>query len=718
PADGVVRIPLTVTPPVGALGLGSVTVTVSYANGGGRAAAAGAAIIAATDGRPEIWPAAPTWSAGAGSSGSVAYQIRSQIGTPETVVLTAGRSNPDPNNAGAEFQAGPAPTSVLLPAGGTVPVSIPVTLAGNAWAGSLNQFQMTVTSNEGISTATAFALVESEDSGSLPLGLRPAGLVPLVAPPTGRDGPAALPARGAWLLPAGAEGIRVWRASSTDSIGLTDANADGGDDRLIGTIRIPGYAAALAAVPGFVAASGETLDLGLLAAGPSGLMLLDLRAIEDPAFGAWEDFFDTDGNGVDDRILRTIPMAGFATDVAWTRSASGRLVAFVAAADAGSDPVSPAFDPALTAPGSGAGIVAVDVTTAVDSLSGLPVVAGTWATPGNALDVEVRGTGSAATIAVADGASGLAVADVAIGGGAPATVAFTPRAATPLSAAWGVPYARDAAWVSNTGASTYLAIASGAGGLQIARVPASGPPVVVVAQQMAGAPCGATSTFSGLIGVAQNGSGVALLQAPGAAALDQVAPGAPPPYTAPVVLARGASWPGGGEPLERASFASPAGGATSLAFEPTAGAIPGLFVSDRTRVLVLRPGALTITAVELEPSRTPPMTGRVRLDVFPNPSRGACVVRARGVAVSGGGDGLAGAPAPDLGAETRIEIVDVGGRVVRVFSALPGGRSPELRHAWDGRDDRGLRVPSGRYWARVQTRHPYIGAVVPLVIVR
>ncbi|HSQ59367.1 MAG TPA: hypothetical protein VLT84_02870, partial [Acidobacteriota bacterium] len=533
----------------------------------------------------------------------------------------------------------------------------------------------------------------------------------------GRDGPVGLPARGAWLLPAGGEGIRVWRATATDSIGPTDADADGGDDRLIGTIRVPGYAAALAVVPGFVAAGGETFDLGLLAAGSSGLMLVDLRLIEDPIFGAWEDFFDTDLNGVDDRILRTIPMSGFATDVAWTRSASGRLIAFVAAADTGSDPVSPYFDPALVAAGTGAGIVAVDVTAAIDSLSGLPVVAGTWATPGNALDVEVRGAGSAATIAVADGASGLAVADVAIGSGAPATVAFAPRAAAPLSAAWGLPYARDIAWLPNSGTSAYAAIASGAGGLQIARVPASGAPVVVAAQQTAGAPCGAASAFGGLLGVAQNGAGVSFLQAPSAAALDQVAPGAPPPYAAPVVLARGAAWPGGA-PLEQASFTSPAGGATSLAFEPMNGAIPGLFVSDRTRVLVLRPGALTITAAEAEPSRTPPRIGRVRLDVFPNPSDGACVVRASAAAVPGGVVGFGGATAPDLGAGTRIEIVDVRGRVVRVFSVPPGVRAAELRHAWDGRDDRGRRVASGRYWARLRTRHLDSGDAVPLVIVR
>ena len=92
-------------------------------------------------------------------------------------------------------------------------------------------------------------------------------------------------------------------------------------------------------LPGFVAASGDTLDLGILAAGSGGLMLLDLRVVEDPPFGAWEDFFDQNFDGIDDRILRTIPTTGFATDAAWFRASSGRHVALVADADLGSNPV-------------------------------------------------------------------------------------------------------------------------------------------------------------------------------------------------------------------------------------------------------------------------------------------------------------------------------------------------------------------------------------------
>jgi hypothetical protein len=71
PANGIVRIPLTVGVPSASIGLGAVTIAVVYANGGGRVATTNASIIAATDGRPEIWPVSPTWSATAGTSGSV-----------------------------------------------------------------------------------------------------------------------------------------------------------------------------------------------------------------------------------------------------------------------------------------------------------------------------------------------------------------------------------------------------------------------------------------------------------------------------------------------------------------------------------------------------------------------------------------------------------------------------------------------------------------------
>jgi len=713
-AGAIARIPLSVGVPAASLGLGSVSVSVLYANGGSLAAKTTASIIAATDGRPEIWPASPTWSGIAGSSGIAAFTVRSGAGGSETVVVTAGKTNPDPNNVGVLFPGGSAPATLLVPGGGMAPLNVNGTLAGNAWAGNANSFQVSLTSTAGISTATAFAIVETALPDSLPMALRPVGLVPLDQGATGRDGAAILPARGAWLVPEGWGGIEVMRATSTDSIGLTDANADGGDDRLIGTIRIPSFAASLAVVPGFVAASGETLDLGLLAAGRAGLMLLDLRVIEDPLFGSWEDFFDFDLNGVDDRILRTILLPGFATDVAWTRAASGRVVAFVADADSGSAPVSASFDPLATVAGTGAGVVAIDVTAAVDSLSGLPVISGTWNTPGNALDLELRGGGAGAVLVVADGSAGLAVADVALGGGTPATVAFTPRSATPLPASWGAPYARDLAWIPNSRDSAYVAIAAAAGGLQIARVPAAGAPEVVVAQQTLGAPCGVASAWTGMIGVAQGSGGVALFQSPGRAALDLVTAAAAPPYTAPVTLARGAGWPGG-PPLEQAQFQNPAGGATALAFEPTAGPLPDLFVSDSSRMLVLRPGAMTVTAVEREPREAPPALGRVRLEVFPNPMSGAAIVRARAAARAGAGGAILLRP------NERIDILDVQGRIVRTLrgpTAGSGAGVAELRLAWDGRDRSGRRVPSGRYWASLGAEGRYVGNAIPFVVLK
>lgn len=722
-AGTITRIPLLVAVPPASLGLGSISISVVYANGGTLAAKVTSSIIAATDGRPEIFPLTPTWSGAAGTAGTAAFSVRSRTGGSETVVVTAGKTNPDPNNTGLFFPpGGSAPATLFVPGGATVPLNVTGTLAGNAWAGNSNSYQVSLTSTGGISTATALAIVESANPDSIPTALRPIGVMPLDQGATGRDGPAILAARGAWLTPEGLGGIEVFRATSSDSIGLTDADGDGGDDRLVGTFRIPSFAAALSVVPGFVAANGETLDLGLLAAGRAGLMLLDLRVIEDPVFGSWEDFFDSDQNGVDDRILRTIPLPGFATDVAWALSPSGRVVAFVADADTGSIPVLSTFDPLSTVAGTGAGIVAIDVTAAVDSLSGLPVLAGTWSTPGNALDVEVRANGGAVTLAVADGASGLAVADVLLGGGIPATAAFTPRAAVVLSSAWGAPYARDVAWIAHSRDSTYVAVAAAAGGLQIARVPLSGTPELVLAQQTSGSPCGVASAWTGVIAAAQSVGGVALFQTPGRAALDLVTPAAAAPYTAPVTLARGASWPGGA-PLERARFQNPAGGPTSLAFEPTAGPLPDLFVSDSSRILVLRPGAMTVTAIGREPRIAPPAVGRVRLDVFPNPVSGEAVVRARASASRGGALGAVKL----LRAHDRIDILDVQGRIVRTLRAPGAGGATsgatesgvaELRLNWDGRDRAGRRVPSGRYWARLRSDGNYVGGTTPFLVLK
>jgi len=722
-ANSLVRIPLNVAAPPGSLGVGSITATVTYANGGTLAAKGSGTIIAATNSRPEIWSVTPTWSGTAGTSGSVAFRIRSRTAGSETYDLTSGRSNPDPNNVGALFAGAAPPESVVVPGMGTVTINAPTALASRAPAGSLNAVQVTVTSSEGLSTATAFAMIDTSLPDSLPTALVPIGVAPVPEAPAGRDGPVALPWRNAWLVPCGSEGVRVWRASSTDSIGLTDLNGDGADDRLVGTIRIPTFAAALSVVPGFVAPSGDTLDLGLLAAGPSGLMVLDLRVIEDPTFGSWEDFFDTDQNGIDDRILRTVPLSGFATDVAWTRSPSGRLIAFVADADVGSNPVLDSFDPSLVSPGSGAGIVAIDVTAAVDSLSGLPVVAGTWPTPGNALDVELRGGGASATLAVADGAAGLEVADATIGAGTPATATMTPRATTPLSSAWGTPYARDCAWIPNAGDSAYVAVAAGAGGLQIARVPgtAGAAPTLVLAQQTAGAACGLASAYTGILAAAQGTAGVALLQSPGAGALAVITPAASAPYTAPVVLARGAAFPGG-TALEKATFQNPAGHATALAFEPTAGMLPDLFVSDQARVLVLRPGSAAVTSVAVGERPAPPARGRVTLDVSPNPSSGVCIVRVHGTTEVAGASGSGAAsvgPVLRLRAGSRIDVLDVQGRLVRALRLerdAVRGEDGALR--WDGRDRTGRQVPSGRYWLRLRDAGGHASGATPILLLR
>src|SRR5690349_15355164 len=92
-ANSLVRIPLTVSARSSSLGVGSITATVVYANGGSLAAKASATIIAATNARPEIWPLNPTWSGTAGASGNVSFQIRSRTSAAETVVLTTGRTN-------------------------------------------------------------------------------------------------------------------------------------------------------------------------------------------------------------------------------------------------------------------------------------------------------------------------------------------------------------------------------------------------------------------------------------------------------------------------------------------------------------------------------------------------------------------------------------------------------------------------------------------------
>lgn len=711
-AGGVGTVGLTVTLPDTANGIGIITVKVTHQSSGGLAAQADASIFAATLGRPEVKPVPGAWRAVAGTSGSVSFQIHSLIGSSEEIALTTGRLNPDPNNSNALFSGSPAPSFVILPAGGTIAVNVPTTLASNAYAGNLNAIQLGVTSAAGISTAVGHALVDA--SGSIPTALYPIGLAPADEPPAGRDGAALLPDRGYWLVPAGLAGVRVMRTLSTDSIGMVDSNDDGAEDRWIGTIRIPAYAAAIDVIPRFVTASSETLDVGLLAAGRAGLMLLDLRVVEDPLFGTWEDFFDVDGNGIDDRILRTIPLSGFATDVDWFRALSGRAVALVADADTGSVPVSHAYNPASVVAGTGQGIVGIDVGAALDTIANPPYAAGTLATPGTTLDIELRGD-SFPDLAIADGASGVSVYGLSAGSGIPAIVTFTPRGTVTLSSAWGTPYARDLAWISNTKDSTYVAVAASAAGVEIARVPKAGGgvPSLVFVQQTLGPAIGLGGAWTGTLGAALGTSGVALMRVPGGAFLDRILPAAGPPYTAPVTLARGAPWAATGTPLEVAAHQSASSAASSLRFEETTGPIPDLLVADGLRWLVLRPGQAPITAVEIEPA--PPRARRLRLSVSPNPIGGnaAFDVRAEwdGSAAPAGRAMGAG---PALG-PFRLEIYDPQGRLVRRIETLRAESTTRI--LWDGRDDAGRRLSSGRYWARV--RGPgSTAAVVPILLLR
>ena len=677
PADSTLRVTLTVSLPDSALGETSLTIALDRELGGGRLDKVSSAIYAATGGRPEVWPQPSTWSASPGAAGAVTFSVHSLQGSAETVLFTTGCQNPDPNNDGALFPAGAPPSSDALPGLGTITVSLPTTIAPDAYGGNLNAAQLTVTSAAGNSTATGYALASR--NGATPGAMFATGLLPLDVPAAGRDGAADLSARGYWLVPSGTSGVRVLGAGSLDAIGLLDGNANGTDDRILGTVQIPSFAAALSIVPGFVAASGDTLDLGLLAAGRAGLMLLDLRSVETPPFGTWSDFYDLDGDGIDDRILRTIPLSGFATDVAWFRAPSGRTIALVADADTGSVPVAASYQPSLTTPGTGAGVVAIDLDAAIDSLGGVPYAAGSLATPGSALDLELRGRMSP-DLAIADGGGGVAVYHLTAGSGAPATVTFTPRGTVALSAAWGPPDARDVAWVSNTGDSTYLAVAAGAGGVQIVRARPGAAPELVLVQQTASPAIGIAGTWTGTIAAALGAGGAVLLRAPGAAELDRIASGAGAPYTEPVSLARGAVWTEG-RPLELASLAVPSSATTALRFLPGGGPVPDLLASDGTRVLRIRPGAAAITSVEVSPLAR---AGLAFEPNAPNPFNPSTRL----------------AYSLDRAGRVRLVIHDVQGRQVTVLVdrwETPG------RHAvvWDGRDANGRAVGSGIYVARL-----------------
>ena len=103
PANTFGTVTFNVTVPDTALGVSALSVVLQNDLGGGQLAKVSSLITAATDGRPEIKPVPGSFLAAAGTSGSVSFQIHSLIGSNETISLTPGRSNPDPNNQGALF---------------------------------------------------------------------------------------------------------------------------------------------------------------------------------------------------------------------------------------------------------------------------------------------------------------------------------------------------------------------------------------------------------------------------------------------------------------------------------------------------------------------------------------------------------------------------------------------------------------------------------------
>ena len=703
--DQQTTVSITVTVPLSAPNpsTGFITFKLAYDPGGGQAAQnALCTVRAATGGRPEFYPSPFVLSSPAGAPATVTYNLRSLIGTSEqfNISLTTP-SNPDSFNALNRFPYTPPPTTVTLPGAATIQVSVPVYLPGNIWPGNLNLYNITAQSTSDLtklSDARGFAMASAPDPDSLPTGLAGVGLARLELghAASGRDGPTPIPGREIWLAPAGRLGIKVLRDSALRQMGPVDLDNNSLDDRYVGRIRPPTYSASIDVVPGFVNSAQEVLDLGLLAAGTGGLMLVDLREIVDLPGVTWETWYDLDGDGIDDRILRRLPIPGFATDVQWFRSPEGRVIALVAAADTGSTPTAVGFNPALTAPGTGAGVYAIDVLAALDSLPGVPYFAGSLPTGGNALDLELRG-GPNPEMAVADGAGGVTFHGVEALG-SPATVSFTPIGNVTLSAAWGTPYARDIAWMqSGSGDSLYCVVAAAAGGVQLISAPHGQPPFLALVQKVEGPAIGLATSLFGYVSAAMGTTGATLLRMPVPPELGQIHPLASPPYQAPVVLDIGSSWTEG-RALRTGTFGAFSSSTLSLRFRDFLGETtsPDLLCSDANRVLVLRSGASGVTGVGdlVSPSHGPGL----RLLIAPNPARGAAEFRLLGEW------NLAGALAP--GQPVEFAVVDLQGRVMRRLTSPPIGTGTSLlaRVSWDGRDQDGRPATPGRYWVRAAQR--------------
>ena len=704
-ADQQTTVSITVTVPAAAPNpsTGFITFKLAYNPGGGQAAPNAICMVrGATGGRPEFYPSPFVLSTAAGAPAIVTYNLHSTIGTSEQYALSlTAPSNPDSFNALNRFPWTNPTSSVTLAGAATIQVSVPVFLPGNIYPGNLNLYNITaqgVTDPSKLSDARGYALASSADPDSVPTGFAAVGLAKLELghAATSRDGPTPIPGRGLWLVPAGRLGVKVLRDTALAQMGPMDLDNNNLDDRYVGRIRPPTYSAAIDVVPGFVNSAQEVLDLGLLAAGTGGLMLVDLRDIVDLPGVTWDQWYDLDSDGIDDRILRRLPIPGFATDVQWFRSPEGRVIALVAAADTGSAPTAINFNPAQTVAGTGAGIYAIDVLAALDSLPGVPYVAGSLPTDGNALDLELRG-GPNPDLAVADGAGGVRFQYVeAIG--TPATVTFTSIGDVALDPTWGTPYARDLAWLpSGSGDSLYCAVAAAAGGVQLITAPHGQPPFLALVQKVEAPAIGIASSPFGYVGVALGTSGATLLRMPVPPELEQISPLGSPPYLAPVVLDVGTIWTEG-RALRTGTFGAFSSSTISLRFQDYLGGAtaPSLLASDANRTLVLRTGNSGVLAVG--DFAAPHRGTSLRLLIAPNPARGAAEFRLLGDWTMSGA----------MSAREPVEfaVVDLQGRVLRRLTSPALGSSSTLlaKVGWDGRDEDGRQLMPGRYWVRAAQR--------------
>ena len=706
-ADQTATIPLTVTIPssVASNLTGSIFITVSGNPGPGQVAPEARLFLrASVDGRPEIYPTSAALQTGAGTAGNVTFAVHSLTGSSEQFHINSPitRLNPDSNNSSMVMLGGAPPSPVTLPAGGTVMVSVPTTVPGNAYPGNLNSVKIQLTSetdpNKGLSDGTGFVLVNAPHPDSLPTAFWPAGLVPQLAPHSGRDGPIPIPDQGLYAMPSGTIGVRVLRDSALSQVGIIDLDNNNVDDRLVGTVRFPGYVASMAIIPAFVNSASDVLDLGLVACGQSGLALVDLRTIVDPPAGTWEDFWDLDFNGVDDRIFRQLPIPGFSTDVEWFQTPEGRYIALVAAADNGSNPVAAGYNPLITVPGTGAGVVAIDVNAALDSLPGVPFMAGTLPTPGSTLDLALRG-GPLPDLAVADGADSVTFWTVHASG-SPATVGYERRGGVMLSSAWGTPFVRDLDWLGPNPASdsTWVVASAMAAGLQLIKAPPGGTPLLAIVQKTDASAIGVSATQWGNVAVAMGTAGASLFKLPRNDVLAQLGPAASPPYQTPVILNTNTPWPAS-TPLKVATHGTTASSITTLRFAPALdpSIIPDLVCGDGSRTLLVRPGSPTTLLGVEGPSLA--LTPGIRLRVAPNPVRDGADFQVLA--------DHAFAFAPDARVPVNFEVIDIQGRVVRRLPPAPAGGAPSgflVRARFDGRAQDGSPLGSGRYWVRASQR--------------